>query len=189
MLTLVAGLVLFLGVHSVRIIAPGWRNARLEAMGEGGWKGIYTILSLIGFALIVWGYSMARYETGILYTPPMWLRHVALLLMAFAFISLTVYMLKPGRLKPMLKHPLLLATKVWAFAHLLANGETASVLLFGSFLAWAVLDRISLKRRGGALPQPGPVVNDIIAVVSGLLLWAAFVWYLHEFLFGVSPIA
>jgi uncharacterized membrane protein len=117
------------------------------------------------------------------------LRHVALLLMVFAMIALMVYALPAGKLKPMLKHPMLVAVKIWAVAHLLANGDSASVLLFGAFLVWGVVDRISVKRRGGALPVAGSPVNDVIAVVAGLALYALFAFWAHQWFFRVAPIS
>ena len=131
---------------------------------------------------------MARGETGYLYEPPVWLRHLALLLMLLSFVALGVYMVPAGRLKPMLKHPMLVAVKLWAVAHLLANGETASVVLFGAVLAWAVADRISVKRRAAAVPAPGPVTWDAVAIVAGVVLYLLFVWKLHAWLIGVAPI-
>ena len=185
---LIAGLAVFLGIHSLRMMAPAWRDARLEAMGEGSWKGVYSLISLAGLLLLIWGYAQARPEADVLYVPPVWTRHLAWLLMALAFISLMVANLPAGRLKPLLKHPMLLSVKLWAFAHLLANGDVASVLLFGAFLAWAVWNRIAVKRRGGALPQPGPITYDLAAVASGLALWALFIFWAHEWLFGVAPV-
>ncbi|MEZ5871819.1 MAG: NnrU family protein [Nitratireductor sp.] len=190
MAILIAGVVVFLGIHSVRMLAPQWRDARIASMGEGGWKGAYSIVSLLGLAFLIWGYVLARPLAPVLYVTPFWMVHLAILLMALALISLMVFNLKPGRLKPILKHPMLLAVKLWAFAHLLVNGDLASVILFGSFLVWAVWNRVAVKRRGGALPQPGPVTNDLIAVVSGLALWALIVWKAHVWIAGVPvPIA
>src|SRR5690606_1385968 len=134
---------LFLGVHCVRILAPDWRLRRIAAMGEAKWKGLYSLVSLAGLVLLVWGYALARPEAAILYEPATWLRHVAALLMVLALISFTAYLLPAGRLKPVLKHPMLVSVKAWALAHLLANGDLASILLFGAFLAWAVAARIS----------------------------------------------
>jgi uncharacterized membrane protein len=116
------------------------------------------------------------------------MKHVTALLMIFAFISLAVYAVPAGRLKPMLKHPMLVAIKIWALAHLLANGDLASILLFGTFLVWAVFDRISVKRRAAPIPATGPVLNDAIAIVAGLVVYALFVWRLHAWLFGVMPL-
>lgn len=189
MVVLVLGLILFLGIHSVRIVAPGWRDARLAAMGNG-WRGLYSIVSAVGLVLIVWGYALAWPESPVLYEPPVWTKHIAALLMLFALIALAVSQLPGGRLKKMLKHPMLLAVKIWAFAHLLANGELASILLFGGFLAWAVVDRISLKRRGDLGPATaGPVVRDAAAVALGVVLYVLLVSGLHLWLFGADPLA
>ncbi|MBZ0164697.1 MAG: NnrU family protein [Notoacmeibacter sp.] len=187
MLVLVIGLILFLGPHSVRIFASGWAEARSAAMGENAWKGIYSLVSVLGFVLIVYGYGLARLDAPVFYVPPAWMTHVTALLMVFAFIALGAYMLPAGRLKLMLKHPMLLAVKIWAFAHLLANGDLASILLFGAFLAWAVLDRISVKRRGVAISSGGPVKWDVAAVATGLVLYGLFVWKLHWWLIGAHP--
>jgi uncharacterized membrane protein len=189
MSVLVAGLLLFLGVHAVSIFSAPWRDRMAARLGEPAWQGLYGLVALTGFALIVWGYGLAREAPVILYTPAVGLRHVALLLMVFVFpLLLAAYL--PGRIQAATKHPMLLATKVWALAHLLANGTLADVVLFGSFLAWAVADRISLKRR---TPRPVPgappgKANDFIAIVGGLGLYVAFLLWLHPILFGVSPL-
>lgn len=185
---LILGLVLFLGIHSISIVATGWRDAQAARLGENAWKGIYTLLSLAGFALIVIGYGQARQEPVVLYVPPAALRHVAALLMLPVFVLLVAaYM--PGRIKAAAKHPMLVATKLWATAHLLANGNLADVLLFGSFLAWAVADRISMKRRTQR-PLPGAPAgrfNDAVALALGLVLYVGFVAFGHRWLIGVSP--
>lgn len=186
---LILGLVLFLGIHSAGMAAPAWRERTIARLGEVPWKGLYSIVSLVGFVLIVWGYGLARQEPVPLWAPPAWLRHVTLLVMLPAFpLLLAAYL--PGRIKTATKHPMLAAVKLWAFAHLLANGNLADVILFGSFLAWAVADRVSLKGR-----TPPPVhgappgkANDAIAVIGGLILYGAFVGILHVWLFGVSPL-
>ncbi|MDA4844890.1 NnrU family protein [Hoeflea poritis] len=192
MLILILGLILFLGMHSVRIVAPEFRDRVIATRGENAWKGPYSLVSLAGFVLIAWGFSMARFEGPILYTPPIWMAHIALFLMLLSFISLAVYGVPAGRLKAVLKHPMLVAIKLWALAHLLANGDLASLLLFGTFLIWAVADRISVKRRvlEGQVEdiETGPVRNDVIAVVSGFVLYVLFVWKLHEWLIGVPPV-
>lgn len=189
MLPLILGLIIFLGIHSVRMVAPDWRDGRVAAMGEGPWKGVYTLVSVIGFVLIIWGYGRAWAVAPVLYEPPTWMRHVAALLMFFSFVSAMVSAFPAGRLKPALKHPLLLSVKIWAFAHLLANGDLAAIILFSSFLAWAVADRISLKRRGAPVPKPGPAQWDVLAVVAGAVLYVLFVWKLHLWLIGVPPLA
>jgi uncharacterized membrane protein len=192
MLLLILGLVAFLGVHSIRIVAPEWRNAQLASMGEGKWKGVYSLASLIGFILMIWGYSLARPEAVLIYEPPVWMKHVTLTLMLFSFVFLAVSQVPAGRIKAWVRHPMLLAVKIWAVAHLLANGDAASLLLFLGILAWAVIDRISVKRRESAgevtVIEAGPVTNDIIAIVAGVALYGLFVWRLHEWLFGVSPL-
>ncbi|MEZ5782258.1 MAG: NnrU family protein [Rhizobiaceae bacterium] len=185
---LILGLIVFLGVHSIRIVAPAWCERQRAAMGEGRWKGAYSILSMVGLVMIVWGFAMARADTGYLYDPPVALRHIALLLMLLAFVSLAISLFPAGRLKPILKHPTLLSVKIWAFAHLLANGETAAVILFAAFLAWAVIDRISLKRRGAPIPAPGPMKWDVIAISVGVVVYLLFIWKLHLWLIGVSPL-
>jgi uncharacterized membrane protein len=185
----IAGLVLFFATHSVSIANAPWRDRMVQRLGLMTWQGIYSAVALVGFVLIVWGYGLARQDPTVLYTPPVWLRHVALLLLVPVFpLLLATYL--PGRIQTALKHPMLAATKFWAFAHLLANGTVVDVLLFGSFLAWAVMDRISVKRRA---PRPVPGAppsrfNDIIAVVGGLVLYVAFVRWLHLWLIGVSPV-
>ena len=187
MLILVLGLVVFLGTHSVSIVSRPWRDARAAALGDGPWRGLYTLLSFIGLGLIIWGYMLARPGAAMLYSPPLWTRHLAGVLMLLAMIALAVSILPAGRLKHVLKHPMLLSIKIWAFAHLLANGDAVSVLLFGAFLAWAVIDRISLKRRGAPVSPAGPWGWDLAALLLGLVLFALFGWYLHALLFGVAP--
>ena len=183
---LVLGLILFLGVHSVAIAAPGWRSATIARVGEQRWKGLYTLVSLVGFVLLLYGYGQARMQPVVLYTPPAGLRHLALVLMLPVFpLLFAAYM--PGRLQRVTRHPMLLATKFWALAHLLANGTLADVLLFGGFLAWAVADRISVKGRPAKVYAEGSGRNGGIAIVGGLVVYAVFVLWVHAWLFGVSP--
>jgi uncharacterized membrane protein len=186
---LIVGLLLFLGIHSVSIVAPQWRDAQVARLGEGPWKGIYSVLSIAGFVLLIYGYGAARHSPVVLYTPPDALRYLALVLMLPVFpLLLATYL--PGRIKTAAKHPTLASVKFWAMAHLLAVGTLADVLLFGGFLVWAVADRISVKRRPvrplpGAPPRP---LNDVIALVAGLAIYAVFVLWAHQKLFGVSPL-
>ena len=189
MIVLIVGLVLFLGIHSISIAAPDWRNAQVVQRGDKAWKGIYTVISIAGFVLLVYGYGIARQAPLVLYSPPLWMRHVTALLMIPVF-PLLIAAYAPGRIKAATKHPMLAATKLWAFSHLLSNGTLADVLLFGGFLAWAVADRISLKKRPARpIPgaPPGPL-NDVIAVVGGLAVYALFVFKAHVWLIGVSPL-
>jgi len=188
MLQLVLGLVLFLGMHSFSIFAVDLRD-RLVAKSERGWKLFYAVVSLVGFVLIVRGYGEIRQSPTILYVAPAWLYHVAAVLLLPTFVFFLAPYL-PGRIKRTLKHPQLVAVKLWAVAHLLVNGTLADVLLFGSFLGWAVADRISLKRRPARPVQGAPEsgFNDIILIVVGLALYAATVLWLHQLAFGVKPL-
>ncbi|MBW9062777.1 NnrU family protein [Rhizobium herbae] len=192
MTLLLLGIVIFLGMHLVRVVAPGLRASVIERQGKGAWLGIYTAISLVGLLLIIYGFGEARAVTGVLYTPPVFLTHISLLLMLLAFICLAAGFLPAGRIAVAVKHPQVLSIKIWALAHLLANGETSSVLLFGSFLAWAVILRISLKRRERAGEKVLPVFrstsNDLLAVVIGAVAYGLFIWRLHEWLIGVAPI-
>ncbi|HSQ68562.1 MAG TPA: NnrU family protein [Steroidobacteraceae bacterium] len=185
---LIAGLVIFLGVHSVSIFAPAWRDSMSARLGEQPWKILYGVASLVGFVLIVKGYGLARQDPVFLYNPPFWMRHVSALLMLPVFpLLLATYF--PGRIKAAVKHPMLTATKAWALAHLIANGTLADVLLFGGFLVWAVADRISVGKRP-LRPMPGAPVsglNDLIAVVGGLALYVVFALWLHKSWIGVAP--
>lgn len=189
MTLLILGLVIFLGLHSVAIVAYGWRQQMVGRLGEGPWKGLYSLASLVGFVLIVYGYGLARQSPIVVWTPPTAMRHVALLVMLPVFPLLFAAYL-PGRIKAAAKHPMLAATKFWALAHLLANGNLADILLFGGFLAWAVADRISLKRRPGLGKPVGTprAANDAIAVVGGLIVYVLFVLKIHQWLIGVPPI-
>ncbi len=192
MLVLVVGLVLFLGIHSVSIVAPRWRLSMIERLGEGPWKGAYALVSAIGLVVLVVGYGIARREPVVLYVPPTALRHVALLLMVPVF-PLFIASYFPGRISRATKHPQLLSVKIWATAHLLANGTLADVVLFGAFLAWAVADRISVKRRPAIeahkLPgAPPSAANDAITVVVGLVVYVVFLLRAHRALIGVSPL-
>lgn len=183
---LVLGLVLFFGVHSVSIVSDPWRNRMAARIGEWSWKGLYSLVSGVGFALIVWGYALARHDPVLMYTPPGWLRPVAMVLLVPVFpLLLATYL--PGRIQAAARHPMLAATQLWAFAHLLTNGMVADVLLFGAFLVWAVLDRISMAHRTqrpipGIPPSPA---NDLVAVAGGLAIYVAFALWLHGWLIGV----
>ena len=193
MLVLIAGLVVFLGIHSVSIVAPAWRSGTLTRLGEGPWKGLYSIAAAVGLVLVIVGYGWARRSPVVLYTPPAGLRHLALLVMLPVFPLLFAAYL-PGRIKAAAKHPMLLAVKLWAVAHLLANGTLADVLLFGGFLVWAIADRISVKRRSPieahAVPAAPPrSANDAIAIVGGLAVYVLFLFWAHRWLMGVSPLA
>lgn len=188
---LVLGLILFLGIHSVSIVAPAWRDAQVARLGERVWKGMFALASLVGLMLLIYGYGLARQTPVVLYTPPPAMRHVALLLMLPVFPLLFAAYL-PGRIQRTARHPMLLAVKLWAAAHLLANGTLADVLLFGGFLVWAVADRISIKHRTVQHKVPGAppgALNDLIALAVGLTAFLVFLFRAHVWLTGVSPMA
>ncbi len=188
MTLLLIGLVLFLGMHSISIFAEGFRD-RMAEKSEIGWKAAYSIVSLAGFVLIVQGYADARLEPTLLYTTPSWMAHVAALLLLPVFIFFFAPYF-PGRIKTVTKHPQLIAAKLWAVSHLLVNGMLADVILFGAILAWAVADRISMKRRTTrsvpGMPETG-VINDVILVVLGLGAYVVFAMWLHAAWIGVAP--
>jgi len=187
--TLLTGMAVFFGVHSVSIVAPAWRDRMVARLGEPAWKGVYAVASVVGFILMIRGYSHAKLDPTVVYEPAYWLRHLAAIVMVPVFpLLLSTYF--PGRIKAAAQHPMLAATKLWAAAHLLANGMLPDVLLFGGFLAWAIADRISLKHRPArpikVLPERR--FNDLVAVVAGLALYVWFIAWAHYRLFGVSPV-
>ena len=187
---LIAGLVIFLGLHSSRIFAENFRSAIIATRGEKTWKAIYAVLAIGGFVLIVHGYGDSRLTPIPLWSPPVWTRHLVALLTLFAFILLAAAYVPKNPIKAKLGHPMLLGTKVWAAGHLLANGNVADVLLFGSFLVWAILCFRAAKKRdqvAGTVYQSGPAWTMFATVGLGVLLWAAFAFYLHAAWIGVRP--
>ncbi|HEX8886785.1 MAG TPA: NnrU family protein [Noviherbaspirillum sp.] len=192
MTILLIGLVIFLGVHSTRIVADGWRGAQIARIGPGPWKLGYTVLSLIGFYLLLWGYGAARQTPVVLWTPPVAMRHIAGLLMLIAFVLLVATYVPRNGIKARVHHPMVLSVKLWALAHLLANGTLADVLLFGSFLVWAVLSFRAARQRdraAGTRYPAGTLTATLATVVVGGVAWAAFAFRLHEWLIGVRPFA
>lgn len=189
MTVLVVGLIVFLGIHSISIFAPDFRNRMATRIGAGPWRGIYSVISIVGFVLMIWGYGIARRDPVVLYNPPLWTRHLTAVLMLPVFPLLFAPYF-PGRIKAALKHPMLVAVKLWAVAHLISNGMLADLLLFGGFLVWAVADRISYKhRQQRPLSAASPAArNDVIVVIVGLAIYAWFVLGLHQKLTGVQPI-
>jgi uncharacterized membrane protein len=190
MTLLLIGLVLFFAPHSVRIFADGWRSAAVARMGLMPWKGVYAVVSIIGFVLIVWGYGLARSQPVLLYTPPVWTKHLTSLLTIPAFILLVAAYVPGTRIKRAIGHPMVAGTKLWALAHLFSNGTLADVLLFGAFVVWGVLAYTSLRRRdraAGKVYVTGPVSRDVTAIVVGIAAWAAFAFWLHGPLIGVRP--
>ncbi len=192
MAALVLGLVLFLGLHSTRILADGWRAATIGRFGEKPYKLLFSVLSIVGFALLVWGYGLARQSPVLLWNqPPVWTRHIASLLTMAAFVLLAAAYVPGNLVKAKLRHPMILGVKVWAFAHLISNNTLADVLLFGSFLVWAVLDFRSARKRdrsSATVPVTGSISRTAITVVVGLLAWAVFAMWAHRVLIGVSPL-
>ena len=190
MTALILGLLLFLGVHSVRIFADGWRSRTIARLGEGPWKGLYTLLSLAGLALIVWGFGQARATPIVLWATPVWARHLAALLMLLSLVLLAAAYVPGNQIKARLHHPMVLGVKVWAGAHLLANNTLAELLLFGGFLAWAVLNFRAARQRDRATGvvyaagKPGPTLG---AVAAGLLAWVVLAFWAHGWLIGVQP--
>ncbi len=193
MLVMVIGLVVFFAIHLVPSNAA-LRDGLVARFGDTGYKAVFGIVSLIGLVLIVVGFAKLQMHPGKnpqLWVPPLWCRHIALALMLPAMIALVAAYV-PSRIHTALKHPMLVAIKLWALAHLLANGDLAALVLFGSFLAYAVYDRISVKRRSALGPlgtTTGPWFNDVIVIVLGTALYAVFVLWAHQFLIGVSPLS
>jgi uncharacterized membrane protein len=190
MIILLLGLAVFLGTHSVRIFAEDWRTRQIARMGEGPWKGIYSVIALIGFALIVWGYGVARMQPVWLWTPPVWSRHLAGLFNVIAFILIAAAYVRGNSIKARVGHPMVLGVKVWAFAHLLSNGTVNAVVLFGAFLAWAVADFVSARRRdrkAGTVYPTGTLSRDALVVIAGVIAAAVFAFALHGWLIGVRP--
>lgn len=185
---LIAGLVLFLGAHSVRIVAEGWRVRTIARWGLGPWKGLYSIASLLGFVLIIWGFSLARMTPTQLWSPPPGMRHLTWLLTLVAFVLLVAAYVPGNHFKAWFHHPMVLAVKVWALAHLLVNGNLAHVVLFGAFLVWAICDFSAARRRdraGKVVYAPGRWGPTLITLVVGALAWAAFALWLHGLLMGI----
>jgi uncharacterized membrane protein len=190
MTLLILGLIVFLGVHSVRIFANDWRTAQIAQRGENAWKGIYSITSIAGFALLVWGYGAARQQPVVLWATPTWLRHVAALLMLLSFVLLVAAYVPRNGIKARLHHPMVLGVKVWALAHLLANNTLADLLLFGGFLAWSVLSYRAAKARdraAGTLYPTGAAAGTLATATIGTLAWAVFAFWAHRMLIGVGP--
>ena len=190
MAVLILGLALFLGVHSIRIVADDWRTATLARLGEKPWKGLFALASVAGFALIVWGFALARRQPVYLWESPMAMRHIAGALLLVAFVLLAATYVPRNSIKAKLHHPMVLSVKVWALAHLLANGNLADVLLFGAFLVWAVFSFRAARardRQAGTVYPPGTASGTAITVVVGIAAWAVFAFWAHGLLFGVRP--
>jgi uncharacterized membrane protein len=191
MTLLAIGLVLFLGVHSVRIFADDWRRHTVSRIGLGAWKAAYSLLSIAGFVLIVIGWGEARTAPQVLWVAPLWMKHAASLFTLLAFVLLAAAYVPGNAIKAAVGHPMVAGVKLWAFVHLLVNGTVAGVLLFGSFLAWAVLDYVASRRRDrreGVVRARGSASRTVITVVIGVAAWAAFAFWGHAALIGVAPL-
>ena len=197
MTQLILGLILFLGAHSVRIWADGWRNQTIEAYGEKAFKGVYALVSILGFYLLVVGYGEARLQTVALWNPPIFTKHISMLLMLLSSILLMATYIPRNHFKMRVKHPMVLSVKVWALSHLLANGNLADLVLFGSFLIWAVLNFRSARARDRAqvqnsdaneeAPLKPNLLATLIALFGGMGLWAVITFVLHAKVVGVAP--
>jgi len=191
MVWLLLGLVVFLGVHSTRVFADDWRTRMVARIGEKPWKGLYSVLSVAGFVLLVWGYGQARQEPVVVWTPPRGMSHLAALLTLFSFVMLAAAYVPANGIKARLKHPMVLGVKVWAFAHLMSNGTLADILLFGAFLAWSVLLFRASRRRdrtSGTIYPPGTAAGTWFTLVAGVAAWVGFAFWGHAHLIGVSPL-
>lgn len=191
MTLLVIGLVLFLGAHSVRIFADGWRRHTISRIGLGAWKAAYSLVSIAGFALIVFGWAAARTAPEVLWIAPLWMKHAASLFTLVAFVLLAAAYVPGNAIRAAVGHPMVAGVKLWAFVHLLVNGTMAGVLLFGSFLAWAVVDYVASRRRDrreGVLRARGSLGATVATVVIGTAAWAAFAFWGHAALIGIAPL-
>jgi uncharacterized membrane protein len=192
MAILVLGLVIFLGLHSIRICAEPLRAQAIARLGEGPWKGIYSLVSVIGFVLIVWGFAQARFTAPELWTAPPGARHATILLMLVAMLIFAGYFFKQSHIAVAVHHPMVWSVAVFGLAHLISNGSAADVVLFGAFFVWALADLMSSYARDRRNAIVYPEANwraTIGAIVVGLVLWAAIAFWLHFWLFGVSPLA
>lgn len=190
MTLLLAGLLLFLGSHSLRMLAPGVREAGFRSLGPIGWRIAFSLVSIAGFLLLLYGYGQARSDPTLLWLAPTWSRHLASLLTLPAFVLVTAAYVPGNHYKAAIGHPMLAGVKLWALAHLLANGALHDVILFGSFLAWAVADFAISRRRDRASGQryaAGRWLATAACTVLGVGLWALFALLLHARWIGVAP--
>ncbi len=192
MLLMILGLVIFLGVHCTHIFAASWRQRQIARLGLGPWKGLYALASAIGLVVMVYGYGQARQAPVVIWSPPVMLVHLNALFTLVSAILFAAAYVPRNSIKARFHHPMLLGVKAWALGHLLANGTLHDIVLFGAFLAWAVLAFIACRKRDraeGTVYPRGTIANTAIAVVIGAVFWAIFAFYLHRVLIGVSPFA
>jgi len=192
MIILIVGLALFLGIHSVRIVADGWRARFIAARGQMTWKGLYYVIAVAGFVLICVGFGQARRQPVVLWSPPSWTHHVTASLTLLAFLLITAAYVPANGIKSRVEEPMILGVKCWALGHLLANGALADVVLFGSFLVWSVLDFRAAKqrRRAGMAPAIAAprAARTAATLIAGVLAWTLFAFHLHLLLIGVRPL-
>ncbi len=188
MIWLALGLALFLGIHLTRALAPQWRSAQIARLGEKGWKALYTLLSIAGFGLILWGFSQARLEPIVLWAPIRGMNHLAALLVLVAMIFMAAAYVPRNHIKARLVHPMTLSVKVWAFAHLIANNTLADVMLFGSFLVWSILVFRAARRRPAPVMAAPNAAGTAATVVIGIALWAFFAFWAHAAWLGIAPL-
>lgn len=187
MSVLILGLVIFLGVHSIRLFAADWRERCIERLGKARWMGLYSLVSVVGLGLIIWGFGQARMASVQLWVPPLALRHLTLLLMVPVFILLVAPHVPGNHFKAWLGHPMILGVKLWALAHLLANGRLCDLVLFGAFLLWAILDFRAARQRPEPRVEPRPGAT-LVTLAVGLVAYGVFALWLHQPLIGVPVI-
>lgn len=190
MTILILGLILFLGVHSVRIFADGWRTRTIARVGANLWKGGYTVISLAGFALIVYGFARARHDAQLLYLPALAGKHANALFTLVAFVLFAATHVPRNHFKAVLGHPMALGTVLWAAGHLLSTGMLHDVVLFGAFGIWALAAFFSERvrdRAAGVTYPAGTLRGDFMCVAGGVVVWALFAFLLHAWLIGVKP--
>ena len=188
---LILGLILFLGVHSTRIFAEGWRQKTLGRMGEMSWKGIYTVIALAGLALIIWGFGLARQQPVVWWAPPVGLRHLNSLFTLVAFVFIAAAYVPRNHIKARLHHPMVLGVKLWAFGHLLATRTVADTVLFAAFLLWAILAFRAARQRDraqGTVYASGSLGGSLATIALGIVGWAVFAFWLHAAWIGVAPL-
>jgi uncharacterized membrane protein len=189
---MILGLAIFLGVHSLWMVAPGWRARLVARLGLLRWKGVFSLVSIAGLVVLVWGFGLARYQPVILWVPPAWLRHLNALFTLVAFVCIAAAYVPRNHIKDRVGHPMLAGVKSWAFGHLLANGMLHDEILFGAFLLWSMIGfRIARRRdRAAGVTHPaGTLAGDVVAVVAGIVAWLLFAFWLHQRLIGVDPLA